>query len=98
MRYVHTKARGLRTRYLMPRILRLDGARVAIYPKDHLPEHVHVISAENEAVLELHCPDGPIVPRANYGFGKRHLNRLMEGFTENLATLCVAWDRIHEAQ
>ena len=43
----------------MPTVLRLDALRVAIYPNDHRPAHVHVIGAGYEAVFNLHCPDGP---------------------------------------
>ncbi len=43
----------------MPTILWFGNLRVVIYPHDHLPEHVHVIGPDCEAVFELHCPGGP---------------------------------------
>ena len=30
---------------IVPTVMRLDGPRVAIYPNDHPPAHVHVIGA-----------------------------------------------------
>jgi hypothetical protein len=41
----------------MPTVLRFAGLRVAIYPNDHRPAHVHVIGKGCEAVFNLHCPD-----------------------------------------
>jgi hypothetical protein len=32
--------------------------RVAIYPNDHRPAHVHVIGGGGEAVFILNCPGG----------------------------------------
>ncbi len=52
----------------MVTVLRVNGFRVVIYPNDHRPAHVHVISAEHEAVFNLNCPDGPPSLRENYGF------------------------------
>ncbi|MBY4639463.1 DUF4160 domain-containing protein [Gluconacetobacter entanii] len=37
----------------MPTLLRLNGFRVVIYTADHGPMHVHVISADGEAVIEI---------------------------------------------
>jgi hypothetical protein len=43
----------------MPTVLRIGGLRVAIYPNDHRPAHVHVVG-DGEAVFLLNRPDGPI--------------------------------------
>lgn len=80
----------------MPTILRLDGLRVVIYPNDHLPEHVHVIGADREAVFALHCPDGPVRLREAYGFTTGQLRELMDELTAVLLELCSAWESIHE--
>ena len=37
----------------MPTLLRINGFRVVIYTADHVPMHVHVISADGEAVIEI---------------------------------------------
>lgn len=81
----------------MPTVLRFDGMRVVIYPNDHSPEHVHVIGADCEAVVELHCPEGPVELRESYRFTPRQLRRLAEQITESLSLLCDAWERIHES-
>ena len=52
----------------MPTVLSLDGLRVAIYPNDHRPAHVHVIGPGVEAVFDLRCPHGPPVLRESHGF------------------------------
>lgn len=82
----------------MPTILRFDGLRVVIYPNDHSPAHVHVIGAEGEAVFVLHCPSGPPTLREAFGFRKRELRRIAAELTDELQTLCFAWETIHDAQ
>lgn len=79
----------------MPTVRRLDGLRVVIYPNDHRPAHVHVIGAAGEAVFVLHCPAGPPVLRESFGIDRRVLNRIADELAAVLATLCVAWSRIH---
>jgi len=37
----------------MPTALRKDGFRVIVYFDDHLPSHVHVISADSEVKISL---------------------------------------------
>lgn len=37
----------------MPTVLRQDGFRVVIYFDDHLPSHVHVLSADSEVKISL---------------------------------------------
>ena len=60
----------------MPTVLRFNGHRVVIWPNDHAPAHVHVISAGGEAVFNLRCPNGPPKLRENYGFRLTDLNRI----------------------
>jgi Domain of unknown function (DUF4160) len=80
----------------VPTILRIDGFRVVVYPNDHLPEHVHVIGADCEAVFELHCPDGPVTLRESYGFARRQLRRVAVELNTALLEVCSAWESIHE--
>ena len=79
----------------MPTVLRLDALRVAIYPNDHRPAHVHVIGAGYEAVFNLHCPDGPPELRENFGFSRQQVTRLGADLARHLRALCHAWERIH---
>ncbi len=37
----------------MPTIAIVEGVRIAIYPKDHLPPHLHAIYAEFEAQISI---------------------------------------------
>jgi Domain of unknown function (DUF4160) len=68
---------------------------VVIYPNDHRPAHVHVIGRGHEAVFNLHCPEGPVELRENYGFGRRELTKITARLTKHLSELCQAWERIH---
>jgi hypothetical protein len=79
----------------MPTVLRIGALRVAIYPNDHRPAHVHVIGDGHEAVFQLNCPAGPVTLRENYGFAARDLSRMQAVLLANLAALCSAWERLH---
>jgi Domain of unknown function (DUF4160) len=37
----------------MPTIAIVLGVRIVIYPKDHLPPHLHAIFAEHEAMISI---------------------------------------------
>lgn len=79
----------------MPTILFVFGLRVAVYPNDHRPAHVHVIGNDKEAVFNLGCPGGPLELRENYGFSKQMIGKIAAALDENLATLCKSWREIH---
>jgi hypothetical protein len=80
---------------MMPTVLRLRGLRVAIYPADHGPAHVHVLSVNEEAVFILHCPEGPPELRDNYGFKQNDVSAIIDALTNVLNGLCQEWSRIH---
>ena len=79
----------------MPTVHRFDGLRVVIYPNDHRPAHVHVKGADGEAVFVLHCPDGPLVLRENFGFSRPELGRIADALAATLETLYADWRRLH---
>jgi len=80
----------------MPTVLRFGGLSVVIYPNDHRPAHVHIRGAGSEAVLILHCPDGPPTLRESFGFNTRELGRIEVDLTGALATLCAEWRVFHD--
>ena len=79
----------------MPTVMRIGGVRVMIWPNDHRPAHVHVVSGSGEAVFHLNCPDGPATLRQSYNLRQTELNRLQATLTERVAALCREWSRIH---
>lgn len=79
----------------MPTVLRFGSFRVAIYPNDHRPAHVHVIGSSREAVFKLNCPSGPPRLRENYGFSRLDTGRIQRVLSKHLALLCREWERIH---
>ena len=79
----------------MPTVLRFSGLRVVVYPNDHRPAHVHVIGGGCEAVFELNGPGGPPRLRENYGFTQRQLAMVLAELSNNLISLCAAWEEIH---
>ncbi len=79
----------------MPTVLRLKGLRVAIYPNDHRPAHVHVIGIGGEAVFVLHCPEGPSELREIYGFSRSDAGRIKSDLDAAVADLCEEWRAIH---
>ena len=79
----------------MPTILTIFAWRVAIYPNDHRPAHVHVLGGGCEAVFHLRCPDGPPVLRENYGFSRGDLNKVLLQLEAHLAPMCRAWRALY---
>jgi Domain of unknown function (DUF4160) len=79
----------------MPTVWKFRGFRVAIYPNDHRPAHVHVIGADCEAIFNLHSPHGPVELRETYGCLPAILRRIRHELTDHLTELCKAWERIH---
>lgn len=69
----------------MPTLLRINGFRVVIYTADHVPMHVHVISADGEAVIEI----GRKARLIRAGGMK---DKVIQDHAEMLAE---AWEKIH---
>jgi metal-dependent HD superfamily phosphatase/phosphodiesterase len=82
----------------MPTVLRIGGLRVVIYPNDHGPAHVHVIGGDEEAMFNLHCPDGPPELRENYGFKQSDFSAIIDALSAALTVLCQEWSKIHGAK
>ena len=76
-------------------VKRMGSLRVAIYPNDHRPAHVHVIGNGHEAVFQLHCPEGPTELRENFGFPARELGTIRAALAADLAYLCSEWRKVH---
>ncbi|CAG9272397.1 DUF4160 domain-containing protein [Paraburkholderia unamae] len=79
----------------MPTVLRVPGYRVAIFPHDHRPAHVHVASPQGSCVLKLNCPDGPLELRELYELAEQQVMRLARVLEPEIKLLCMAWWRIH---
>lgn len=79
----------------MPTVLRSGGLRVAVYPNDHPPAHVHVIGGGSEAVFRLNCPAGPVALRENYRFARQEIGEIRQMLDQRLLLLCGAWERLH---
>jgi hypothetical protein len=75
--------------------MRIGRLRVAIYPNDHRPAHVHVIGAGGEAVFILNCPAGPTSLRESYGFDGRALRAIGAALDETVQQLCQDWEIYH---
>lgn len=79
----------------MPTIKRIGGLRVVIYPNDHRPAHVHVMGNGGEAVFSLHCPEGPVELRENFGFSVQAIGSIRAALTTDLDYLCNQWRSVH---
>ena len=80
----------------MPTIFRHDGFRVAIYPNDHRPAHVHVVKPDRQAVFFLNCPHGPPELRENDGLSAAELRGVAAAIAEQLALCCERWRAMHD--
>ncbi len=78
----------------MPTILRKDGFRIVIYFDDHLPAHVHAISADTEAKINLKGSKN--LPEIIQYRGKRNQAiKALEIVTAHQNELLDAWRQIH---
>lgn len=80
----------------MPTVLVFNVLRFTIDFNDHRPAHVHAMGRGCEARFVLNCPTGPVLLAENSGSSRREVKQILLVLTENLATLCEAWRRIHE--
>lgn len=79
----------------MPTVLAMFGLRVAVYPNDHRPAHVHVIGNGCEAVFNLQCPYGPSELRENFGFSQKEVAKIAGKLNASVAILCDEWRQLH---
>lgn len=80
----------------MPTVMKLNnGARVVIYPNDHRPPHVHVLSAGLSAVIHLNLPEGPPTLHENRGFSLTEIRQIIFDINNELTLLCEKWKEIH---
>lgn len=67
-----------------------------MYLLDHEPAHVHVKSAEGEAIFYLNCPEGPASLRKNFGLYATEANHVRRLVQTHIKLLCSAWEQLHE--
>jgi hypothetical protein len=80
----------------MPTVARVGIVRVAIYPNDHPPPHVHAIRRDGAwAWLALNCPDGPVTLMDQSGFRLAEITPIGEAVAADLVSICEQWRRIH---
>jgi hypothetical protein len=77
--------------FTMPVILRFGAFKFVIYPKDHLPAHVHVLAPNAEAKVDSQSGKSVAV----FGFSQKTVKRLAEITCKNRELLMEAW---HEFQ
>jgi Domain of unknown function (DUF4160) len=79
----------------MPTVLRTGSLRFVMWLNDHSPAHVHVISADAEATIEL----GGLGARprlvVNCGMKRADLANALRAVHENQAALLERWRAIH---
>ncbi|MFT8484441.1 MAG: DUF4160 domain-containing protein [Gluconobacter cerinus] len=76
----------------MPTLLRINGFRVVIYTADHVPMHVHVISADGEAVIEIGRKARLI--RAG-GMKDKAIQEVLVIVQDHAEMPAEAWEKIH---
>ena len=80
----------------MPTLLTVRKVRVAIYPNDHPPPHVHALGPGGTfARFELNCPDGPVVLVGQSGFRATIVAEVGHAIAAALPELCATWRTIH---
>lgn len=75
----------------MPTVLNSNGFRFYIWPKDHLPPHVHVYKGGDLAIIVLET----LVIRRVEGMSAKDLRKALELTAEHKESLLAAWREIH---
>jgi len=75
----------------MPTIAIVAGVRIVIYPKDHLPPHLHAILAEYEVMISIVTGDAleGSLPRAK-------LRAVQEWLARHREQVAYIWREIRE--
>ena len=74
--------------HMSPTLFKVGNARVVVYPNDHNPPHVHVLSPDGEAKFLLKDFECIFVR----GFSKSDIRRLRAFLRERKDILEEAWD------
>lgn len=88
---MHDKTQGLGYHPPMPTVLNVNGYRFYIWPKDHLPPHVHVYKGGDLALVMIET----LEVRRVEGMGRKDLRQVLELTAEHKAALLAAWREIH---
>lgn len=73
--------------YMSPTLYKLGNVRVVMYPKDHNPPHVHVISPDAEAKFDIQTFECLF----SRGFSKKDIRRIKEYLSARKKHLMEAW-------
>jgi hypothetical protein len=79
----------------MPTVLRVGSLRFVIWPNDHLPPHVHVISEGAEATIELGDLDGSPCLAENFRMKRSDLTMALRAALEHRDFLLEKRREIH---
>ncbi len=75
----------------MPTIALVSGVRVIIYPKDHLPPHLHAKFAEHEAMISI--VTGDVLEGS---FPRAKLRAVQEWLAARREQVAYVWREIRE--
>lgn len=76
----------------MPTILQLFGLKFRVYVRDHEPIHVHVISQDGEAKIQV---EGEIKVISNHGMKPKDLKMAEIVVEENQEYIITEWVKIY---
>ncbi len=76
----------------MPTVLRIGKFAFRLYPNDHAPPHVHVVTGESEAKIRLHPS---VVLLEVYDLKKADAAEALRLAGQHQALLLDAWRKLH---
>jgi hypothetical protein len=79
----------------MGTVFRQDDLAFRIYPNDHIPRHVHVVSPDSEAKIVIPDENGRAFVIENYGFSSKDLKKAVALVQQNQARLLKKWNEYH---
>ena len=80
----------------MPTILRLDGFKFVIWPRDHPPPHVHVFKAGTEVIIELGIEGEWPSVRETRGMSTRDITSAFDMAILHNKLFMEKWANIHK--
>lgn len=79
----------------MPTVMRIGRYRLVIFLNDHSPAHVHVVSGEGRAKIDLPGTDqAPMLVEVE-AIGKADMRRIMAKVSEQQEYLIARWRELH---
>ncbi|MBF0454011.1 MAG: DUF4160 domain-containing protein [Magnetococcales bacterium] len=77
----------------MGEIERINGITISIFPNDHIPAHVHIISPDGAVRIKLNIKTLEVIKAVGPA---RKVKKAIKWVEENREKALAAWEEIHK--